>query len=223
MIPSGTNLEPIHIVIDSALSPNNHDYPKPDEDHLVIDSENQIFIVLDGVSRDVINGKYPSPSPALEVTKIFAGEVRAVLAQAKNLLTPKESLIRAAEQGNHAVADYNRKKVWDFLPGTVGIISMIVDNKFHYAYIGDCSGHILHKDSIRHFTYPQTRLVREHVAELSADEIRNVICNNKEHPYGYGVFTGDRRALDFLELGEEVIQSGDSIILATDGMDNPLQ
>jgi serine/threonine protein phosphatase PrpC len=220
MISSGNILEPVHIIVEGALSQNKRGYSKPNEDYLVMDSENKLFIILDGVSRDVIDGKYPHPSPALDITKIFAEVTHASLIASKNNLAPKESLIHAAEQGNMAIEDYNSMSEWDFLPGTVGIISMIVDNKFYYVYVGDCSGHIVRKDSWKQFTFPQTRQVREHISMLSENEIRNVICNNKEHPYGYGVFTGDKRALNFLEFGEAMIYRGDTIILATDGMNN---
>jgi serine/threonine protein phosphatase PrpC len=220
MITSGTGLELIHIAADSALSPTRRNYGKPNEDYVVVDSENEIFIVLDGVSRDRIEGQYPHPSPALDVTRIFAEKAHASIIATRNLYDPKTSLIRAAEQGNKGIRDYNSRQEWDFLPGTVGIVCMIVDNRLHYVYVGDCLGYVIRQGTRKQFTYPQTRPIKEHVSEFSADEIRNVICNNKEHPYGYGVFTGDERVLDFLEYGQEALYKGDIIILATDGMNN---
>jgi hypothetical protein len=50
------------IVARSASKPNNLNYYKPNEDYIIVDDINQIYIICDGVTRDLINGKYPEPS-----------------------------------------------------------------------------------------------------------------------------------------------------------------
>lgn len=212
----------MRITADTAISQNRLGYPKPFEDYLLIDSESKIFIILDGVSRDKVNGPYPNPSSSFEVSRIFAEEVLRILKRAELLNDVKYWLKQAVLEGNKRIKDYNNRTRWDFLPGTVGIISVVIDSKFYYVFVGDCSGRILHKGKTRLLTYSQTKLIKRHKSEFSADEIRNVICNNKNHPYGYGVFTGEAGVMDFLEFGAKPLHKGDLILLATDGLDKLL-
>lgn len=212
----------LKITTDFAISKNRRDFPKPLEDFILIDRENKIFIILDGVSRDKENGIYPDPSPSFEVTQIFAKEVFNFLKQ-ENRGRDMANLLRLAViKGNNKINEYNKKATWTFLPGTVGIVSVILDDKFYYVFVGDCIGQIFHKKISKFFTYPQTKLIKEHITEFSADQIRNNICNNKKQPYSYGVFTGETGVMDFLEYGEESLYEGDLILLATDGMDKLL-
>lgn len=51
--------------------------------------------------------------------------------------------------------------------------------------------------------------------EFSASFIRNDICNNPSHPYGYGVINGSENADYFMRSG--IIDKFDRIILSTDG------
>jgi serine/threonine protein phosphatase PrpC len=212
----------MRIRVDTALSQNRLGHPKPLEDYVLIDNESKIFIILDGVSRDKVNGTYPNPSPSFEVSRIFSEEVLRFLKRVELLDDVKHWLKQAVLEGNKKIEEYNNRTSWDFLPGAVGIISLILGSKFYYMFVGDCSGRILRKGKTRLFTYPQTELIKKHRAEFSADEIRNMICNNKNHPYGYGVFTGESGVIDFLEFGVEPLHSGDLILLTTDGMDELL-
>lgn len=209
----------LRIKVDTALSQKRLCHPKPLEDYVLVDKESKIFIILDGVSRDKVNGIFPNPSPSLEVSQIFAEEVLRFLERLDLLNDVKHWLKQAVLEGNKKIEEYNNRKSWAFLPGTVGIISVIRDSKLYYVFVGDCSGRILHKGKTKLFTYPQTELIKKHGGEFSADEIRNMICNNKNHPYGYGVFTGKLGVIDFLEFGEEPLHKGDLIVLATDGLD----
>lgn len=212
----------LKIKTEIAIRKNHLDFPKPLEDFILIDKEAKIFIILDGVSRDKNNGIYPNPSPSFEVTQIFAQEVYNFLKQGSRGKSVVNLLRLAVIKGNNKINEYNQKATWSFLPGTVGIISMILDDKFYYVFVGDCIGQIFHNNISRKFTYLQTKLIKEHITEFSADQIRNVICNNKKHPYGYGVFTGEAGVMDFLEFGEEPLCKGDFIMLTTDGMDKLL-
>jgi serine/threonine protein phosphatase PrpC len=209
----------LKITVDTALRQNHAGYAKPLEDYVLIDNEAQIYIVMDGVSRDKVNGLYPNPSPSAEVSAIFAEEVLGYLKQVKPEAAVEAWLREAARHANQKINQYNRRASWDFLPGTVGIISVIRDDMFYYIFAGDCSGWISQQAKARLFTFPQTRLVHAHRAEFSASEIRNVICNNKNHPCGYGVFTGAPGVMDFLEFGAEALRAGDALYLATDGLD----
>lgn len=204
----------------NALSKNLKDYFKPNEDYLIDDCLNHIFIVLDGVSRDRINGEYPIPSPAAEVSRLFGDEVYQRLLGESVHEDYLNNLEESINYANNQVQIYNSKKNYQsFLPGTVGIISMIRNNTFYFAYIGDCSGRLIRQSKTKLFTYSQTEKIHCHIKEYSSEIVRNIIVNNKKHPYGYGVFNGQPEAMSFVEYGEIKLKSFDTIILTTDGLD----
>lgn len=204
---------------------NNKNINKPNEDYHLCDNKNGIYLLVDGVSRDKINGIYPNPSPAFDVSKLFVEFVYKFLTE--NLYTNKDIqslLYNAMEVGNAEIQKYNNKRNWEdnFLPGTVGIIVVIQNRKIFFAYIGDCYGVIINKT--KHiFTKCQTEKIAEHKKEFSAREIRNTICNNKLHPYSYGVLNGDERAIDFVHCCSMNIQRKDKIILCSDGFSDILK
>ena len=67
------------------------------------------------------------------------------------------------------------------------------------------------------FTKCQTEKIAKHKKEFSAYEIRNEICNNKFHPYSYGVLNGDFRAINFVNNGTIDILNNSKIIICSDG------
>jgi len=211
----------LKITYSEALHKNNRNYPKPIEDFIVSDDSKNIFLVLDGVSRSKIDGLYPIPSPSATVAKIFGEEVYKKLLLGLDENNIQNALETAIIHGNNAIQKYNSKSTdWSFLPGVVGIVSLIKNDSFYYAYNGDCYGRLIRDGKTEQFTSPQTKLIHEHKSEFSADEIRNVICNNIAHPYSYGVFTGEAKAMDFVEYGKFKISPTDRIILSSDGLEN---
>jgi serine/threonine protein phosphatase PrpC len=193
---------------------------KPNEDFLINDKENLIFIVLDGVTRDEIDGKYPNPSPASIITKLFAENVYHELEERMDKYNPREALWDSIVNSNKFINKINKKFGSDvFLPGTVGVISIIVDNIFYFMYLGDCSVRLYRNNKMRLLTNSQTKLIQSHKDEFTASEIRNVICNNSKHPYGYGVFNGQVGALEFLKFKRIELLKKDRIYISTDGME----
>ena len=205
------------------ISVRNTRFPdKPNEDYCLCDNANGIYILLDGVTRDKIQGKYPNPSPALCVSELFAFSTHEFLKKAlvnysKDIL----STIRdAMKHGNSCIASYNNKDKYTFMPGTVGIVLWVRDNVAYSGFIGDCFGRIVSSNNSILFTRCQTEYV--HKREYTTHEIRNVICNNVKHPAGYGVLNGQENALDFIELGEHRIAKADKILLYTDGFEKAI-
>lgn len=196
---------------------NTKIYDKPNEDFVLCDDERNIYILLDGVSRDKVNGKYPNPSPAREVTELFAREAYDYLKK-NNSQYDLEQIKKAFIKGNEAIESYNIKYN-DFLPGTVGIICIIDEDRLFYGYIGDCYGRLISKGEIKIFTKCQTREIAIHKKEFSSREIRNKICNNPRHPYAYGVLTGQKEAMEFVVLGECSLTNDDMVFLSSDGME----
>lgn len=198
---------------------NTKIYDKPNEDFVLCDDERNIYILLDGVSRDKIDGKYPNPSPSKEISELFAKEVYDYLKK-NNEQYALENIRNAFIKGNEAIERYNvNNNYWDFLPGTVGIVCIIDKDRLYYGYIGDCYGRLVQKDEIVMFTKCQTEKIAIHKKEFSPKEIRNEICNNVKSPYGYGVLTGQEEALDFVVLGEYSLNNVDMVLLSSDGME----
>lgn len=54
---------------------NSKNINKPNEDFYLCDDDRGIYLLVDGVSRDKINGIYPNPSPSFDVSKLFVKSV----------------------------------------------------------------------------------------------------------------------------------------------------
>lgn len=210
----------MNYIVDFATKRNEKEFNKPNEDCAFADKDNGIFIVLDGVTRDKINGIYPDPSPAVDVSKIFINKAYKYI---KNNISEENDFLEiikgAFAEGNKEIEQINRSYVGDFLPGTVGIIAIIKKNRLFYGYIGDCIGVLLNEQTREEFTTCQTKSIHEHVKEFTAFEIRNNICNNLNHPYSYGVLDGRESAMGFVVTGSTYLDKYKEIILATDGLE----
>lgn len=191
---------------------------KPNEDLAFINNDSTLIILLDGVSRDTKNGYYPNPSPAIDVSNIICNTITHYLSSRFKFIDNISAFLRSAIlEANQKVREYNESNNLDFWAGAVGIFAILYNNVFHYAFIGDCYGRSILDKQIRIFTTQQTALIAAHKKEFSSNEIRNVICNNPEHPYSYGVLNGDPRAEHFLEFGSIPTSACDQIILSSDG------
>lgn len=203
--------------VDFYTKQNSKGYNKPNEDYIHIAEKIKIYIILDGVSRDLEDGRYPNPSPSLEASKTFAITTAHYLEHAISCLetNPSAALKQAIEHGNRHIHTYNTAYNHSFLPGTVGIISCIVDSIFYYGYIGDCIGTF----NSTPFTSPQTARIRANKHKYTSAEIRYHICNNIDHPCSYGVLNGTQQALAFVQYGSFKVAQGDIILMMTDGME----
>lgn len=189
---------------------------KPNEDLVLFNKESNVGLVLDGVSRDRENGRYPNPSPAQIATKMFAD---CCFKSASLTSETGVGKLRAMiEFGNSSLKDYNKALNHYFPAGVVGVVFSIENDCFHYGYIGDCYGSIIRDGMMRIFTECQTSMVAKHHKEYSADEIRNEICNHVSHPCGYGVWNGDNHSMDFVKYGTISVMHGDVFLIYTDGL-----
>lgn len=213
----------------SALKKNREDNSKPIEDVLISDNKNKIFIVCDGVTRSLVNGVYPNPSPAAKASVIFAETVHSTLINLSPITTPKISLHKAIKCGNDAVREFNISTfpkidyVENDFAGTIAIVTIIKNDKFYYAYNGDCCGYLLTENGMSMFTTPQTTQVSIYREKFGFGRdatitIRRDIRNNKQHPLGYGVYTGESSAMDFVEHGSLQLRAGQKILIASDGI-----
>lgn len=199
---------------------NSKKINKPNEDFYLCDDKNQIYFVADGVSRDKINGVYPNPSPSEIVTKLFVQKsYKYILDNIKDV--NKEKLLNdSIKYGNECVNKYNSTQKWveDFLPGTVVVIILIYNEQVYYSYVGDCYGFVINNRFKRMFTRCQTEKLVKSGIKFDRITIRNVICNNIENMYSYGVLNGDVNALKFVQSGKFKFNKNDKIFLCSDGV-----
>lgn len=200
---------------------NTRNYDKPNEDYYICDDKLKFYVIADGVSRDKIGGKYPNPSPAYEVSKIFCDNLYKLI---DNIQFTNENcsfeneLFEAIKLSNDCIYKSNKHYIYDyFLPGTVAVIVLIIKNELYYAYIGDCEGCLLQNNEINKFTVCQTESISRNVKNYSAKTVRTKICNNINHIDGYGVLNGEEEALDFVRLGKIKLDSKFRILLYSDG------
>ena len=132
--------------VDSATRINERGLGKPNEDLLLVDQKNHIFIVLDGITR--VHKEYderPGKSAAFEVGEIFLKTVYDYLLAHFDAPDADSLLRQAALLGNAAILPYRQQKTleqWQFYPGVLGILAILREDKLHYAYLGDSLGMI---------------------------------------------------------------------------------
>ena len=212
-----------------AIRQNRSPIAKPLEDDALADDRRGIYIVCDGVTRSLVNGVYPADSHAAHAARLFAEAVYATLIRLTPSESADESLRTAMAAGNEAVRRYNAVHVRhpDYLEndlaGTVAIVGVVRDGILHFAYNGDCCAYSVTPEGVRRLTVSQTARVAEYqkTAARAGDQtliIRRDFRNNKHSPYGYGVFTGEACALDWVEHGRQPLSVGQAVALTTDGL-----
>lgn len=149
----------------------------------------------------------------------------------------------AVNIGNKAVLNlnvtHNNGQEPDFINADLGstcaIVAFIRGGMFYYCYIGDCAGYRLPKatgtdtPTWERFTKNQVAAYEEWRDSQTQEErqkpefIQNrnsYIRNNKDHDLGYGVITGEKKALDMVDydsfpVGPQAPYS--KVVLASDG------
>lgn len=200
---------------------NNVFEDKPNEDAFFADDNKNIYAVFDGVSRDRKNQVYPNPSPAKKITLIISKYIYRKMMSVGELTDLK--LNKIIRKANRIACIYNvlhYTSVGKFKAGTVGVICYIKGNILNYVYIGDCSAYVVSKTGFLKITKKQTDNLLVNKGKYNKDEIRFNICNNIQHPCGYGVINGSSKAMDFLIFGKIELKEDDVIFLSSDGCDN---
>ena len=216
-------MEKIKYFVTSDLKANNREFKKPNEDYILYDVENGIYILLDGITR--VHSEYiDGTSAAFEVDKIFADTVyEYLLKRVKNVDKNEiESVLRSAVvEGNSAVAKYRLKKTleeWCYYPATLGIVALIYDRTLYYVCAGDSLGAILRGSSKLYFGEQQSVKAID-INKFSKDIRYSTYCNHPDNELSYAVFNGDEALADAIEQSFIDLHPGDIVILASDGME----
>jgi len=223
------------IIKKSSLRPE-----RPKEDYLVLSKKFPIFAVADGVTLRAKTGKkYPNPSGAAQVAKIFCEKI-VFKAEKKYEKFSKKDLPDIFEIANKAVADYNFLKGrtektinyfdFDLFSATTSFL-LIKDNKAYWFSLCDAGLMIFDKLGKKIFNSPSFSPINgkflpknwnkmeSNERDIVMHKFRNKLGKNGEL-LGYGVVDGQKQAVEYLNYGEIDINAGDLAIIYTDGFEN---
>ncbi len=184
-------------------------YQHPQEDFLIALDEPPIFVVSDGVTLNflkLIEGstKYPNPSPAGDVAKIFC---EAVIKYTKEKYETfgEIDVINVFKYANNEVRKYNEKVEKSDISGNstgyyaaTGSFAIIKDNRTYWASI--CDSFIAHFDR-----------------EMNLKFMTSGLCQP------YAVINGEERMAEHLEKGVFDLEKNDRLFVFTDGFEFYMQ
>ena len=214
-------LEKTKFHIECASAPHGREIKKPNEDRLLIDEENGIFILLDGVTR--IHREYeehPYESAALDLGNIFIEEAYPLIKSNLTAPDPERLLREAVRAANVKIKEYRRRKSlaeWEFYPSTLGIIGIIRDGCLHYVSAGDCIGVLIRKGAKMLFGREWT-LEAVDKLNVSKKERYDFYCNHPENHLSYTVFNGDEEVMVGLQYSFIDLHEGDTLLMTSDGL-----
>lgn len=181
-------------------------YQHPQEDYLIASNSPPVFVVADGVTLNFKkmvddNVKYPNPSPAGEVAKIFC-EAVVKGAGEKYGEFDAEKIIEIFREANNKVNKYNQRVGKSEISGNItgfyaatGSFVVIKDNKAYWASI--CDSFVAHFDK-----------------EMNVKFISSGLCAP------YAVINGEERMAEHLEKGAFDLTNGDRVFVFTDGFEH---
>ena len=203
---------------------------KPNEDYLICDEKQGIFIVADGVTRPHSEYARRETSPAYEVSRIFCKsvyrKVKAGILRCASGHEVERLMSDAFAEGNAEVAQWNENWVSAnqpsrlYKPATVVICAVIYKNTLFFSYIGDCIGILIRNQCRFVFAERQTRAVSK--LKVNKEQLYLHYVNNPNQKYSYGIINGDLLACTKAVHSHLALESGDRIILSTDGLANML-
>lgn len=212
----------------------------PREDYLLVSRRYPIFCVADGVTLEPdAQGRYPHPSGASEIAKIFCKKV--IEEAERRYANFSESDLKAVFQNaNSAVGKYNRQhgrtkknsNFWSFdLFAATAAFAVIKNRTAYWASI--CDSYITRFDARGELKFkclscwlnikqclPKEwgKLPEPEQKKIIRSKYRNGI-DKQGKLIGYGVVTGEKTALKYLEHGSWLIEPSDLILLFTDGFE----
>jgi serine/threonine protein phosphatase PrpC len=214
-------MKKLYLNMTSATRQNTRDFSKPNEDFLLTDEENGIFIILDGITR--VHAEYdeiPGYSAAAEVNKLFSDVVYGYIKANLTKRDIRKVITDAMILGNQKIAQFRTQKPldqWQFYPGTLGIVCVLRGRKLHYAYVGDCLGMLL-RGSTKIFFGEQQTVKASDLHKPTKAERYDLYCNHPENELSYAIFNGDDTTAAGIESGWLDLYENDRVFLVSDGV-----
>lgn len=204
----------------------------PREDSYSSSKKYSIYCVTDGVTLEPQPGqRYPSPSGAFQVSDKFA---KTFVVEAEkyfndfNLTKLKTCFKKGNEQAQKINQKHKRIKnklnYIDFdLFATTSSFGIIKNNKLYWGVIADSFVIIFDKNGKQKFISPDGWRFMKLPKNLEGKDrriyirkyLRNGFRNNKK--IGYGVITGEDKAIKYLDTGVQNLKKGDLVFIGTDG------
>jgi hypothetical protein len=177
----------------------------PQEDYLIASNSPPVFVVADGVTLDFKrlierNEKYPDPSPAGEVAKIFCETVIKSAAERYGVFDASQT-VEIFKDANSEVKKYNERVGESDVSGNItgfyaatGSFVIIKNDKAYWASI--CDAFVAHFDK-----------------DMNLKFMSSGLC------LPYAVINGEERMAEHLEKGVFNLRNEDRIFVFTDGFE----
>lgn len=188
---------------------------KPNEDFHIIDQENGIYLIADGVTRPHEEYKSGRESVAAQCAKKLCQCVYDHLLH-KTQSDPGMALMDAMIAGNQSISHLRDSRHSKYEPCSTFIGAILKGNTLYFSNCCDTVGFL-----IRDLVKIQLTERQNHLAELlsyAKDKVYKELHNNMNDPAGFGIFNGDERLKNFLAVSHITLYPGDRIILASDGL-----
>lgn len=208
-----------------AFTKQKSDVKHPIEDSFkyLLDKDKRIFAVADGITRDLVNNKYPKPSPAKIAADLFCSSFLK-----RQSLKFVNDETRKLNRNNNPTPDYLENDFW----ACVGVGGVIKSYKLYYEFIADCGLAIFDKKGRLKFKIPNEgpnskgsideRVRKKYNTSFNEPKGRKVIRskyrNNPKEALAYGALTGEKNAEHYIKKGEESLEKGDYVLFYSDGV-----
>ena len=195
------------------------------EDYLIVDSNNEIFMVADGVTRN--NDEYDKNiHHAKSVSKLFLDSAYEYLTQNVLESYSRKNITRlikeALKYGNGKVFDYNKAHQNEIQgieqPGCCFAMGLIFEDTLYYTGGGDCIITVIRNGNRINLFSPQTEYAFKYLkVEKDRKLLMDEFVNNPKNPFGYALANGDRSFMSMIEPSYFQVESGDIIFISSDG------
>lgn len=214
-------LEKLSYSVQGATKINGREVPKPNEDRLLYDEKNGIFMLLDGVTRP--NKEYidsPDESAVSDIGDIVIDVAYRYILDHLSDSDPERIMRAAVGEANLLIKEYRARKTeaqWGYYPSTIGIICLIRGRTLYYVCAGDCLGVLIRRGTKILFGKEWT-LEAVDKLNMTKDERYAKYCNHPENTLSYTVLNGDELVADNLEYSYLDLHEGDTLLLSSDGI-----
>ena len=214
-------LEKLKFSAEYYTKPHGREIKKPNEDRVLVDEKNGVFILLDGVTR--VHEEYesaPYKSAAGDLGDIVIDEAYRFIIDNIDESDTERILRGAVLAANVKIREYREKKSeaeWIYYPSTLGIIGLIRDNTLHFAYAGDCLALLIRRGAKMLMGREWTLEAVDKLA-LSKAQRYDRYCNHPDNHLSYTVFNGDDEVTVGLEYSFIDLHSGDTLLIGSDGI-----